>query len=85
MADVGKDDLYEMQRPVDGEHSPKSNLDEDVGWAIKPGNEQDDLDMRRMGQKQQLSVRNPPRHGRSLLLMEFIATRGASGRCPSSG
>ncbi|KXL44563.1 MAG: hypothetical protein FE78DRAFT_40726 [Acidomyces sp. 'richmondensis'] len=56
MADIGKDDLYEMRRrPVDGEHSQKSNIDENVGWAIEPGNEKDEVDMRRMGHKQQLS------------------------------
>lgn len=45
-----------MQSPVAGERSPVSDIDEDLAWAIKPGNEQDELDMRRLGQKQQLSV-----------------------------
>ena len=30
--------------------------DKAVAWAVKPGNKQDEEDMRRMGQKQSLSV-----------------------------
>lgn len=72
MADIGKDDLYEMRRrPVDGEHSQKSNIDENVGWAIEPGNEKDEVDMRRMGHKQQLSVRTLTDYRYSRELMEL--------------
>ena len=60
-----KGDVLEMQTPLEnGETSPKSIVDEQVAWAVKPGNEQDEQDMRRMGQKQSLSVRQTAQFAR---------------------
>lgn len=52
-----KGSVAEMQTPM--EHGENGIMDEEVAWAVKPGNQQDELDMRRMGQKQSLSVRRP--------------------------
>ena len=55
-----KGNVVEMQTPMgNGENGQKPIIDEEVAWAVKPGNQQDELDMRRMGQKQSLSVRRP--------------------------
>ena len=43
----------------DGDNCRKSTIDEEIAWAVKSGNEQDELDIRRMGLKQSLSVRSP--------------------------
>ena len=54
MATDTKDNIYELQRPVNGEHSPASeegHLD-----AVHSSTRQDDADMHRLGRRQELNV-----------------------------
>ena len=81
-----KDDVLEMQSPMeDGDNYQKSNIDEEVAWAVKPGNKQDELDMRRMGQKQSLSVRSPRKSRDKANLsaeeLPFLLNSGSDNHC----
>ena len=58
MASNDKSDIVETERPVPGdiEKRPSWASDDSV-LATKFGNDQDQVDMRRLGKKQQLNVR----------------------------